>query len=399
MKGQLKELAVLNTLKNIRNEYNMRLEQIKNDIFCSVEYSFNFYNIYAVPVLKHDMVMFDSFLYPLINNPEEQNLFDREAFSDKNELFVEDIFIEEELSKILEFDGGNFSGIIVTDLGLFEAEFQLRVNGKYFKAIENLYMLTERNKISWRTLNIPYITKFMSVYLVKTEDRFFESSEITVIDYNLDLNYKKDYILCWNVKKNMCIPGEMVKPAEERLIYEYTVNTDIFGKYLADLDEGEIFSSHVISNEQLKFITDKKITKNLMLWEITGGLNSELLKYLEYPVYGNEINREYKKYNLYNTEDIEEIISNFKNTEDIKLNKVFSGFSDEKIIKIVDLNGFLKEEFKIKGKQTPVYLDLEYKKTYLSNEIISYILSELELRYKEFKFSVLESGGKYGIYK
>ena len=391
MDGRIVELAVLSTLKNIMNEYNTRLEEIKKDILYSVEYSFNLYNIYVVPVSKCNMVIFSGYLYP-VYDIKEQELLDKTAFLDKNELFVEDIFINEDISKVLALDGQKFSGIIAADSGLYEAEFQLRINNEYFQKIENLYMLTERNKIPWRTLNIPYITKFMSVYLIKAEDGFFESEEILAVDYNLALNYKKDYILCWNVKKSEFIPDETVKPTEERLIYEYSVNTDIYRKYLADLQEGDVFSSHIINNEQLKFITDKKINGSLILWEIMDKLDPELLKYLEYTMYGNEINMEYKRHNLYDIEEIEELILSFEDIDGIKLKKIYLDLEEDKILKKVDLNKFLWEEFKIKDKRTRIYLDFEYKESFLSGELISYILSDLELKYKEFEFLALKKG-------
>ena len=130
----------------------------------------------------------------------------------------------------------------------------------------------------------------------------------------------------------------------------------------------------------------------MILWEIKSKLDTELLKYLEYYIYDNEIYEENKKYNLYNIEEIEEFILKLKGIKDIKLKKVYFDHGKKEILEKIKFNKFLREEFEIKGKRNKIYIELEYKESYLSNEIVSYILSELELKYKEFAFFALKRG-------
>ena len=81
-----------------------------------------------------------------------------------------------------------------------------------------------------------------------------------------------------------------------------------------------------------------------------------------------------------------------KGIKDIKLKKVYFDHGKKEILEKIKFNKFLREEFEIKGKRNKIYIELEYKESYLSNEIVSYILSELELKYKEFAFFALKRG-------
>lgn len=392
MEKQTLELVTLHTFREIKNELDTRLFNVANNVLNSIEYGFDSYDIYTVPIEKSEINIFENYFYPMIlKDLDEKELLDSNNFLEDG-MLVETIFIKENITKIKEIDGIVFDGTIETDTGIYKAKFEFRVKNEYFNVLEKLYILTEKNKIPWKPINNPYITKFVSVYLVDIQKEYWSSEMVSDITFelgDLDINYERNYVLCWNIKERNFETEELVKPTQEQLTYEYNVKTDISRKYLVNLDEGEIFSSYIVNNEELKFIVEEKIGDKVVLWEILEKVNIELEKYLEYRIFGNETNAE-KKSVLYDIHEISEILGNLKDIENIELMGVFSELGNKETWEKMKLNNFLKEEFEIKNKREKIYLELKYNVSYITNEIMSYILSVLEMQSKEFEFLAIK---------
>ena len=383
--SELLELVTLQAFGGLKNEINERLSNIEYNLLNSVEYSFDTYEIYTVPIRKEDIHIFEMNFKPMLDQKCEINRYN---FLEEKKIFIEDIFVKENLDKIVDLDKKTVDGIIETELGEFAAKFELSINTEYIDKIEKLYRITEKNKVLWQTVNIPYITKFISVHLIEAEEDFFYSEKIESIKYDLDARYQRNYVLCWNMAVNEFELNELVKPTEEQLTYEYTINTDVNGKYLVDLEDGEVLAAFIEENRSLKFIVEKKIESKMMIWEILGEINFELEKYLDYKIYSNRRSEYKNKKIFYSMNDIKEKIESLTDIGKIILNNVYYD-SDKSTILLFDLNEFIKEEFEIKKKQDRLYLDLSYENGYLCNEIISYVTSELSLQNKEFEFLVL----------
>ena len=393
MEAGLMKMTVLATFNNIRSEYIGKLSNIKSGILNSIEYNFKEYNIYTVPVKREDLKIYEGYLYPISTNYlKKADLLNKDIFMEEGGLHLEEFFVKENFDKITALNNQTVQGIIATDNGLFGAKFQFRINKEYFERTEELYKITEKNKIFWRTLNIPYIMKFVSVYLVEIDDEdYWDSKEIISIDYNKNFTYEQNCVLCWNIRQVECEMNEMVKPTEERLIYEYFINTDINRRFLMTVPEGgEVLASYIMSYEQIKFITDKKMNNKMVLWEMLDRLDIELEKYLDYKIYSNENIKAERRKLLTDTEQIKEIIHSLNDTADVKLTGIYTENENRDILSGIRFNSFLEEEFQIKGKRESIYLEFKYDESYLAGEIIGYIQSELELQYKDFEFLALK---------
>ena len=383
--SELLELVTLQAFGGLKNEINERLSNIEYNLLNSVEYSFDTYEIYTVPIRKEDIHIFELNFKPMLDQKSE---IDRYNFLEEKRIFIEDIFVKESLDKIVNLDGEIIDGVIETELGKFPAKFELSINRKYIDKIEKLYRITEKNKVLWQTVNIPYITKFISAYLIEVDENFFYSEKIESVKYDLNLGYERNYVLCWNILIAEFEPDELVKPTEEQITYEYTIETNVNRKYLADLEDGEVLAVFIEENRGLKFVVEKKIENKMVVWEILDEINFELEKYLEYKIYSNKKSEYKKKKIFYTVNDIQEKIKSLIDIENISLNDVYYD-SDKSTLLLFDLNEFIKEEFEIKNKRDKLYLDLNYENDYLCNEIISYVISELLLQSKEFEFLVL----------
>lgn len=391
MKDEFAQEIIRYTLGEINEELNRKFFDLRNKIFNSVEYSYDEYNIYGTIISKDELKIFENNFYPVI--PEDLNMVDlleEINFSD-GEIFVENFFLKESLGVIKDLGNRPVSGVIKTDTGEYKATFRLVSDKRYFNKIETLFRITEKNKINYKVINIPYISKFMSVYLTDYDKDILKSSKIKEIIYDLDVPVLRGHILCWNIKEKKFDSEEYIKPAEEILTYEYKVKIPLDRKYLLNIEKGELMLSYLEDHETLVFVTGEKTGDRLKIWEILDKADSETEKYLSYKVYSNEMHAQDSKNILYYKESVAEFVDNLGVKDNIVLSDIkFEPGGNEREMELLNFMSFLKEEFEMKNKRSKVYLKFDFVDDYLKTEIISYIITALNYQNKDFEFSVLE---------
>ena len=189
------------TLGEVNEELNRKFFDLRNKIFNSVEYSYDEYNIYGTVISRDELKIFENNFYPVI--PEDLKMVDllEEINFSNGEIFVENLFLKESPEVIKELENRPVSGVIRTDTGEYKATFRLVSDKRYLDKMETLFRITEKNKINYKVINIPYISKFMSVYLTDYDKDILKSARITEIIYDLDVPALREYILCWNIKE------------------------------------------------------------------------------------------------------------------------------------------------------------------------------------------------------
>lgn len=379
------------TFFELKSEIVNRFFNIKENIFKSSIYGFEKYDVYSTIINEDDLKIFENHFSPVLKEDLlKEDLLEKIKFSDED-MFVENIFINESIDIIEYLNNTEIRGKIITDKGVFPALFQIRKNEKYLKKIQELYKITERNKIDWQIPNLPYSGKYMEVYLKSYDEALLDSEFIKDIKYETEASYLKGLIFCWNIKEREVEYEEFVKPTEEQLTYEYLVNVPYNKKYLVNLETGELMISYIADEESIIFITDQKTNGRLKLWEILEETEEGLEEYLIHKVYSNKTTFPNKKEIFYHKEDFMALVDSLSDIQGIKLEDILLDKENNELLKIIDYNFFLKEEFEIKNKRENAYLKLEYKENIFSNEIISYIVSILNMKNKDFKFAVLKS--------
>ena len=391
MKNDLVQEVIIYTFGYVNEELNKKFSELKNKIFNSVEYSYEEYDIYTTVINKDELKIFENNFSPVIpKDLSETDLLEEINFSE-DEIFVENIFIKEPLEVIESLENKYISGRIATDTGEYKATFRLEANKSYLKKIETLFRITEKNKINYKIVNIPYISKFMSVYLADYDKSILKSEKIEKIIYDTDVPLLKEHILCWNIKEKEYESVEYVKPTEEILTYEYKVKISLDKKYLLNIEKGELMLSYIENYETLVFVTGGKTGSNLKIWEILDKADNETEKYLTNKIYSNEEYMGKSSNILYYKDSIAEFIDNLSGKDDIVLSDIkFEMSKKDKEMKLVNFMPFLREEFELKGKRDKVYLKFDYEQGYLKKEILSYIAAALNYRNKDFEFLILE---------
>ena len=90
--SELLELVTLQAFGGLKNEINERLSNIEYNLLNSVEYSFDTYEIYTVPIRKEDIHIFEMNFKPMLDQKCEINRYNFleekkkrwEQFSNKN---------------------------------------------------------------------------------------------------------------------------------------------------------------------------------------------------------------------------------------------------------------------------------------------------------------------------
>ena len=391
MKDEFAQEVLRYTLGEVNEELNRKFFDLRNKIFNSVEYSYDEYNIYGTVISRDELKIFENNFYPVI--PEDLKMVDlleEINFSDR-EIFVENLFLKESPEVIKELENRPVSGVIRTDTGEYKATFRLVSDKRYLDKIETLFRITEKNKINYKVINIPYISKFMSVYLTDYDKNILKSAKIKEIIYNFDVPVLREHILCWNIKEKEFESEEYIKPAEEILTYEYKVKIPLDRKYLLNIEKGELMLSYLEDHETLVFVTGEKTGDMLKIWEILDKADSETGKYLSYKVYSNEMYVKEDGNILYHKESIAEFIDNLSVKDDIVLSDIkFELSENEREMELLDFMPFLKEEFEMKDRRSKVYLKFDFRDDYLKTEVISYIITALNYQNKDFEFLALE---------
>ena len=395
MKNEFVQEVIRYTFGEVNEELNKKFFELRNKIFNSVEYSYDDYDVYGTVISRDELKIFENNFYPVISEDlNEVDLLEEISFSD-GEIFVENIFVKESQDVIKELDGSFVNGVIRTDMGEYKATFRLVSDKRYFNKAEKLFRITEKNKINYKILNIPYISKFMSVYLTDYDKDILKSAKIEEIIYDVNVPVIREHILCWNIKEKEFQSEEYIKPAEEILTYEYKVKIPLDKKYLLNIEKGELMLSYLEDHETLVFVTGEKTADKLIIWEILDKVDGETEKYLSYKVYSNETNAEDSGNILYHKESVARFVDSLGGKDGVALSDIkFEADENEKEIKLLDFMSFLKEEFEMKDKRSKVYLKFEFEDDYLKMEIISYITAALNYQNKDFEFLALEEVGE-----
>ena len=138
-------------------------------------------------------------------------------------------------------------GKVYTDAGEYQTEFEVCRNEDYLSQIAHLYEVFVSNGVPWRTINAPYLYKFIDVYLVSVPKEITQSQAIIKIEPDLEefVQWAHDnFIPIWNIKKLKMDSVGFPVPCEDHKSYEHTISIREHGNehvYLID-DQSRIHS-------------------------------------------------------------------------------------------------------------------------------------------------------------
>lgn len=158
-------------------EYQETLnKQIEQRVFDEVVPLEERHDVYVTLCPREDLDPIHEFLYPILPEdaaPQTVYLSEAsEALARKEEMKLFTFYMEcgqQELQSLLK-SNRTFHGEIVTSEGRHAITVRLKSSTAYISKIEELYRVFRKNSLPWKSINAPYVFKFVDCVLVGSDD-------------------------------------------------------------------------------------------------------------------------------------------------------------------------------------------------------------------------------------
>jgi hypothetical protein len=411
--NEIKDLNDRVLLKKIMNSVFVALEEYSEDrfseleerVFNEVPYVKEKYNIYSTIIKRDKIDPTDDFLYPILSEDMEEKKYDMKeilkSIKEKKPQNMFKIFLKCDYPIFTEFINNDFKikGVIETNKKVHEAYFKVVKNKQYTEKVSDLYKSFINSNISWTTINNPYIHKIADVILIGCEDRI-EADE-SVIKIEVDLGAYSQYaeydmVPLWNVKELILKCNGFAMPCVDKVHYEHNISIVKEGQkngYLVDADNVDI--SGVTFTKNAVIISSE--TSETILWNLLSIMNYKKDKFqkYEYELMTNEVNISFsnklsfeKPYTIKTKTELARVINSFKAASYFKFKDVkLENNHSENIKQTYDVNDFIIDEIRDENLKKVLILDFESinKNYYLNNDILSFLVSEIQYLYPEYE--------------
>ena len=379
--------------KNIKN----RMNNFEAKILSSGKKKGKYSTVVSILVPREDYYLYEMKFSPMLDEDIEE--INPNFLKSEEEFFFKKILLDIGTEEISKYDKMIFNGTIMVGEIKVDVPFKLEQDIEYKEKLKELYDVFCLNNVGWRTCNIPYINKVFKVVLTEYPEAlknlvFSEQEEIKVEIEIKELEKKiiKNHIILWNIKKNVLVGAGDIHPTRNRIHSEhYMTFDDVQSMYLCPEEQCHIYNVEERS-DTVVIITDssKKIKwRFLKIHEI----DTITLSSLKYPVFENKMNENFLNKlrkeswsRLRNIGEVKRLIYSFESVvERLELEKIELDLKFSEKILTMELNGFIEDEFSLKGRKNNMILYFKLKKSDIySYDTLNFILSELQLYFAEY---------------
>ncbi|MDR5585853.1 normocyte-binding protein [Clostridium aquiflavi] len=413
---KLNEINDLNDrvmLKKILNSVFTSLEQHSEDrfndleerVFDEIQYLEEKYNVYSTIIDRKHLDVTNEFLFPMIEEDTEEKIYDVKTIIDNlndnvsSEMF--NVFLKCDYSIFKQFISNNseITGIIETNKKIHKAYFKIKANTEYKEKINTLYKCFINNNIMWKTVNMPYINKIAQIFLTECEDQIDEEEEIIKInidfgDYSKYIKY--DMVPLWNIKEIKLKCAGFPVPCIDKVNFEHYISIEKEGTnhgYLVNLDEENM--DYVTIKKNYITITSKiSVSSPWIVYKIVN-YKEDNTKKDNYEIMSNYKNVNFSNRFLFNNRyviktknEIAKLINSFEVSKhlrfrDLKIEEL--KFDEDK--ETYAANDFIIDEIREDNikKSLVLYFEPKNKEYYLNKDILSFLVSEIQIIYPEYK--------------
>ncbi|MEK3734051.1 MULTISPECIES: normocyte-binding protein [Paenibacillus] len=239
--GKMNDLEQRQLLKNLMTGVFLNLvdyqeemiRKLEQRVFDELEDPGSRYDIYGAVCSLEDYDPIHEYLFPMLPSDVNRSMVDMsqvaEVIREGGEMKLFGLFLEMDTADILKLaaSGRKFHGQLVTDAGSYRIDVTLRASDTYIKEIEKLYHVFLDNGVPWRTVNHPYIRKFVDCVLTGGEEDpqpHEEIREITVSLEEYESVRRQDLIPLWNIERLSLKNSGFPVPAIDRINYEHVLS-------------------------------------------------------------------------------------------------------------------------------------------------------------------------------
>ena len=395
--------TALITYKEMLDEFKDRIEYFESRIINSMSNDERNKNIYTLITEKENYYLYEDNFYPLY--AEDLKEIELSGTIDKKQT-IKRIFIKKSYQDLLDLQGLVLDGNIIANGNYYEVKYKIEIDDKYLKQIKLLYDIFMINGQEWRTVNTANAMKIFKVtldkYDVELENEKLDSKN-TII--NIEYDHLEEYIienplLLWNIQEKEIIGTMLVRPTENNIRYEHILKcNDAKGIYIYPKGQ-KIFLSYPTDQNNFHVITDKKEINIWKIWDIKA-INNDQLAILEKDVRKNDLmvanNTERDRFvnvirqksntRIRGEGEIERIFNSFKFISEYCEYKdyIITEECKENISLSYNMNDFINDEFKMKGKQNYLNFYIKIKKYDIYTiDVVSFVLSEIQHYFPEY---------------
>lgn len=394
-----------NVFSALEEYSNEKYKELEERVFSEIEYMEEKYNIYSTMIKRDDLDVTNEVFFPMIDKDKEEKIYDikelMESLKHKEIYELFSIFLKCDYYTFKKFINNDWKikGTITTNKKTHKAYFKVKEDTKYKEKINNLYKAFINNNIRWTTVNMPYIHKIAKVILIDYEDEFERDETILRIDVDFK-EYSKyikyDMVPVWNIKNIRMKCDGFPVPCIDKINYEHDISIDKEGK-----DNGYLVN---VFDEEINYITFKddcisvisKISEPVT-WDLYKILKykKDKLKTYEYEIMSNFMNISFSnrftfnnRYMVKSKSEIARLISSFQVSDRLIFKDVIVGdLIKEEEREIYDANDFIIDEIREENikKSLVLYFEAKDKNNYLNNDILSFLVGEVQFIYPEYK--------------
>lgn len=388
------------------DEYNRNLYEILEDRLRQElsDYRLEF-DVYTAVCRKDDYDPINDFLFPM--DPADiqtmGNDFEvlRQEAADGKQPRLTTIFLECETEKIkaLLSENRSFDGRIYTEEGVREVKLGLRPCRRYQQRIANLYASFMFNDIAWKTINAPYLAKFVDVVLLELldggeRDKSIQDVEVKLAEFE---PYKlMDRVPLWNLRSLSTKPTFFPMPAYDSINYEHTISTQELGKkdnYLVRSDNEDILYVKRNQDELVVVATEDRVRE----WTLFAvhSPREEKLSWIKQPIFSNARTHSFlERYaatlslQIRSRAELERLLHSFRAFETWRLLDLKMGAQrvNWDWRQSEDLNFFLQDHVRLEETKPVLELtfETERQEDYLSRDRMAFFLSEIQLAFPDY---------------
>ncbi|WP_315069742.1 normocyte-binding protein [uncultured Clostridium sp.] len=397
---------IMNNVFEALEEYSKnKLNELEERVFNELQYVKEKYNIYSSIIKRDKLDLTDEFMFPILPEDTEESIYNTkeilDSLANKQLQKMFKVFLKCDYLIFKEFINSdlNIKGIIKTNRKDHEAYFKVVRNTEYMDKIQKLYKSFISSNITWTTINNPYIHKIADVILIGCKDKIENDENVISIEvdfgeYSQYIEY--DMVPLWNIKElNLKCDG-FPSPCVDKVYYEHEILIFKEGPqngYLVD-DENE--GMECVTYTKQAVVIESKI-RNSKIWKIWSVVSKDKKKKqeYEYELMTNEVNVNFsnklafeKPYMIKTKTELARVIDSYKASRYLQFNdvKIVEEYPD-KLKQTYEVNDFIIDEIREDNirKSLILYFEQEDKENYLNKDILSFLVSEVQLLYPEYE--------------
>ncbi len=293
---------------------------------------------------------------------------------------------------------GKAMGLVVTSGGEYPVEFAIKRNGEYLGEVSHLYKVFIGNGIPWQTVNMPYLYKFVDLFLTGIPEGITEADTVLRIEPDLG-EYApwahENYLPVWNIKKVEMDSVGFPVPCEDHKGYEHTISVKEYGNdhvYLVD-DGAAIHHVRQRENHLIVMGEDAEARK-WQVYMIRAGTNRRIDRFT-YPLMTNLRKDEFLErfacrqgMRVRTKAELARLIRGYGLEEYVEYVDcgILDGERGEVPVETYSMNPFLLDEVREGGYRKRLVLKFIPKgePDFLLRDIMSFLVSEVQLLYGEY---------------